>query len=232
MELKNYKVFYKVSKEDEYLFQGKRKRLVEQLKAKGITNEQVLKAIEKIPRHLFFDQSTARPAMLDHAYSDKALPIGAGQTISHPFTVAFQTEKLEIKSGEKVLEIGTGCGYQTAVLYEMGAKVFSIERQKTLYDKTKLFLPYLGYKSIRLFYGDGYKGLQQHAPFDKIIVTAGAPYLPNDLLVQLKVGGIMVIPIGEGDEQEMNILRKTDESSFEKQIIGKFKFVPLLQNKV
>jgi protein-L-isoaspartate(D-aspartate) O-methyltransferase len=225
-------VFYQVSKEDEYLFMGKRKRLVELLKAKGITNNEVLKAIERIPRHLFFDQSTARPAMLEHAYSDKALPIGAGQTISHPFTVAFQTEKLDVKQGEKVLEIGTGCGYQTAVLVEMGAKVFTIERQKTLYDKTKLFLPYLGYRTVRFFYGDGYKGLPQHAPFDKIIVTAGAPYTPSDLLVQLKVGGIMVIPIGEGEQQEMNVLKKTSEQSFEKQVIGKFKFVPLLQNKV
>jgi protein-L-isoaspartate(D-aspartate) O-methyltransferase len=225
-------VFYKVSKEDEYLFLGKRKRLVEQLKEKGISNSDVLKAIETIPRHLFFDASTARPAMLEHAYSDKALPIGAGQTISHPFTVAFQTEKLELKTGDKVLEIGTGCGYQTAMLAEMGAKVFSIERQKTLYDKTKLFLPYLGYKAIRLFYGDGYKGLPQHAPFDKIVVTAGAPYIPNDLLVQLKVGGIIVIPIGEGEHQEMNVLKKISEQAFEKQIIGKFKFVPMLQNKV
>jgi protein-L-isoaspartate(D-aspartate) O-methyltransferase len=224
-------VFYKVSKEDEYLFQGKRKRLIEQLRLKGITNKEVLDAIEKIPRHLFFDQSTARPALLDHAYSDKALPIGAGQTISHPFTVAFQTEKLEIKRGDKVLEIGTGCGYQTAVLAEMGSKVFSIERQKTLYDKTKLFLPYIGYTSVRLFYGDGYKGLPQHAPFDKIIVTAGAPYIPNDLLSQLKTGGIMIIPIGEGEEQEMNILKKVSDTAFEKQVIGRFKFVPMLQNK-
>jgi len=224
-------VFYKVSKEDEYLFQGKRRRLVDQLKAKGISNQAVLNAIEKIPRHLFFDQTTARPALLDHAYSDKALPIGAGQTISHPFTVAFQTEKLDIHQGEKVLEIGTGCGYQTAVLAELGAKVFSIERQKSLYDKTKIFLPYLGYKSVKLFYGDGYKGLPQHAPFDKIIVTAGAPYIPNDLLIQLKTGGLIIIPIGEGDHQEMNILKKTSDSSFDKQIIGKFKFVPMLQNK-
>jgi len=224
-------VFYQVSKEDEYLFQGKRKRLVEQLREKGIKNEAVLKAIGKIPRHLFFDTTTARPALLDHAYSDKALPIGAGQTISHPYTVAFQTEKLNPVAGEKVLEIGTGCGYQTAVLIEMGLKVYSIERQKTLFDKSKLFLPFIGYKTAKLVFGDGYKGLPQFAPFDKIIVTAGAPYIPNDLLVQLKVGGILVIPIGDGEDQEMNILRKTSDSSFEKQVIGKFKFVPLLQNK-
>lgn len=224
-------MFYQVSKEDEYLFQGKRKRLVEQLREKGIKNETVLKAIGKIPRHLFFDTSTARPALLDHAYSDKALPIGAGQTISHPYTVAFQTEKLNPVSGEKVLEIGTGCGYQTAVLIEMGLKVYSIERQKTLFDKAKLFLPFIGYKTAKLVFGDGYKGLPQFAPFDKIIVTAGAPYIPNDLLVQLKVGGILVIPIGDGEDQEMNILRKTSDSNFEKQVIGKFKFVPLLQNK-
>jgi protein-L-isoaspartate(D-aspartate) O-methyltransferase len=224
-------VFYQVSKEDEYLFQGKRKRLIEQLREKGIKNETVLNAIGKIPRHLFFDTTTARPALLDHAYSDKALPIGAGQTISHPYTVAFQTEKLEPVAGEKVLEIGTGCGYQTAVLIEMGLKVFSIERQKSLHDKTKLFLPFIGYKSAKLIYGDGYKGLPQFAPFDKIIVTAGAPYIPNDLLVQLKVGGILVIPIGDGENQEMNILRKTSDSNFEKQVIGQFKFVPLLQNK-
>ncbi len=224
-------MFYQVSKEDEYLFKGKRKRLAELLKLKGIKNERVLAAIEKIPRHLFFDNTTARPALLDHAYSDKALPIGAGQTISHPYTVAFQTEQLNIKQGEKVLEIGTGCGYQTAVLIEMGAKVYSIERQKTLHDKTKLFLPYIGYNGAKLIYGDGYKGMPQFAPFDKIIVTAGAPYIPNDLLVQLKTGGIMLIPIGEGDTQEMIWLNKTSDSNFDRKVLGNFKFVPLLQNK-
>jgi protein-L-isoaspartate(D-aspartate) O-methyltransferase len=224
-------VFYTVSKEDEYLFRGKRKRLVEQLKQKGIKDEQVLTAIEKVPRHLFFDQSTARPALLDHAYSDKALPIGAGQTISHPYTVAFQTEKLEIREGDKVLEIGTGCGYQTAVLIEMGAKVYSIERQKELFDKTKIFLPHIGYQAAKLVYGDGYKGLPQFAPFDKIIVTAGAPYIPNDLLCQLKTGGIMLIPIGEGETQEMFWLKKTGENAFDRKALGAFKFVPLLQNK-
>jgi protein-L-isoaspartate(D-aspartate) O-methyltransferase len=224
-------MFYQVSKEDDYLFKGKRKRLVEQLKLKGIKNKSVLDAIEKIPRHLFFDNTTSRPALLDHAYSDKALPIGSGQTISHPYTVAFQTELLGIKQGEKILEIGTGCGYQTAVLIEMGAKVYSIERQKTLYDKTKLFLPYIGYNSAKLIYGDGYKGLPQFAPFDKIIVTAGAPYIPNDLLQQLKTGGIMLIPIGENDTQEMIWLNKTSDTTFDKKVLGNFKFVPLLQNK-
>jgi protein-L-isoaspartate(D-aspartate) O-methyltransferase len=226
-----FTVFYNVSKEDEYLFKGKRKRLVEQLRLKGIKSEKVLAAIEKIPRHLFFDPTTGRPALLDHAYSDKALPIGAGQTISHPYTVAFQTQQLEIGNGEKILEIGTGCGYQTAVLLEMGAKVYSIERQKTLFDKTKLFLPYIGYQGAKLIYGDGYKGLPQFAPFDKIIVTAGAPYIPNDLLSQLKVGGIMLIPLGEGDTQEMIWLKKISDTGFDKKVLGNFKFVPLLQNK-
>lgn len=222
---------FQINKEDDYLFQGKRKRLVEQLKEKGISSQSVLNTILKIPRHLFFDQSTGRPALLDHAYSDKALKIGAGQTISHPFTVAFQTEKLNIQKGEKILEIGTGCGYQTAVLLEMGAKVFSIERQKELFDKTKLFLPLIGYKGAKLVYGDGYKGLPQFAPFDKIIVTAAAPYIPQDLLAQLSIGGILVIPLGEGEEQIMNVIVKKTDKEFEKQTFGKFKFVPMLQNK-
>ncbi len=153
------------------------------------------------------------------------------EEISHPYTVAFQTEQLDLHPGEKVLEIGTGCGYQTAVLLEMGVKVFSIERQKTLFDKTKLFLPYLGYSSAKLVYGDGYKGLPQHAPFDKIIVTAGAPYIPNDLLIQLKIGGILLIPLGEGKSQEMVWLKKISETSFDKKTLGNFSFVPLLQNK-
>jgi protein-L-isoaspartate(D-aspartate) O-methyltransferase len=224
-------VFYQVSKEDEYLFQGKRKRLVEVLKGKGIKNTKVLDAISKIPRHLFFDTSTARPALLDHAYSDKALPIGAGQTISQPYTVAFQTEMLNIQQGDKVLEIGTGCGYQTSVLLEMGAKVYSIERQKLLYDRSKLFLPYIGYKGAKLVFGDGYKGLPQFAPFDKIIVTAAAPYIPNDLLVQLKTGGLMIIPLGEGEVQDMILLKKTSATQFDKKSLGLFRFVPLLPNK-
>lgn len=224
-------MFYQVSKEDEYLYQGKRKRLVEHLRGKGISSTKVLEAIGRIPRHLFFETSSSRPALLDHAYSDKALPIGAGQTISQPYTVAFQTQVLDVQPGEKVLEIGTGCGYQTAVLIEMGAKVFSIERQKSLYERSKLFLPYLGYKTARLFFGDGYKGLARQAPFDKIIVTAAAPYIPNDLLEQLKPGGRMVIPLGAGEVQEMVLLTKTGLSSFEKKNLGAFRFVPLLPDK-
>ena len=220
-----------ISREDEYLFQGKRKRLVELLRTKGIKNGKVLEAINKIPRHLFFDASASRPALLDHAYSDKALPIGAGQTISQPYTVAFQTEMLDIQPGDKVLEIGTGCGYQTAVLLEMGARVYSIERQKLLYDRTKLFLPFIGFTGARLVFGDGYKGLPRFAPFDKIIVTAAAPYIPNDLLEQLKVGGLMIIPQGEGEVQEMVLLKKTDTTSFDKKNLGAFRFVPLLPDK-
>lgn len=219
------------NQENEYLFQGKRKRLVEQLKEKGISNNEVLNAMLKIPRHKFFDNTTDRPALLDHAYSDKALKIGAGQTISHPFTVAFQTEKLNLVKGDKVLEIGTGCGYQTAVLLEMGAKVFSIERQKELFDKTKVFLPEIGFRGAKLFYGDGYKGLPQHAPFDKIIVTAAAPYIPDELLAQLVIGGLLIIPLGEGEEQIMNLIVKKSGTEFEKHTFGKFKFVPMLQNK-
>lgn len=219
------------SREYEYLFRGKRRRLVEQLRAKGINDEKVLKAIEEVPRHLFFDSNTARPALLDHAYSDKALPIGAGQTISQPYTVAFQSMHLHLVPGDKVLEIGTGCGYQTAVLLAMGAKVFSVERQRSLYERTKLVLPFTGYRGARLFYGDGYKGLPQFAPFQKIIVTAGAPYIPNDLLSQLATGGEMIIPLGEGDVQQMVWLRKTSPTTFDRRELGNFRFVPLLQDK-
>ncbi len=210
---------------------GKRRRLVEQLRAKGINNEQVLRAIEKVPRHLFFDANTSMPALLDHAYSDKALPIGAGQTISQPYTVAFQSMHLHLVTGDKVLEIGTGCGYQTAVLLELGAKVCSIERQKTLFERTRLLLPAAGYRGAKLVYGDGYKGLPSYAPFDKIIVTAGAPYIPNDLLIQLKLGGEIIIPLGEGDSQQMVWLKKTSANSFDRKELGNFRFVPLLKDK-
>jgi protein-L-isoaspartate(D-aspartate) O-methyltransferase len=209
---------------DTYKHQGLRKKLVDTVRSKGIEDQSVLEAINKIPRHLFMDN-----AFLQFAYQDKAFPIGSGQTISQPYTVAFQSELLQIKKGDKVLEIGTGSGYQTAVLIELGARVFTIERQKHLFDKTKILLHDLNYRP-RLFYGDGYKGLPPHAPFDKIIVTAGAPYLPEDLVNQLKVGGRLVIPIGEGDVQKMKLYIKTEDALVEKEL-GDFRFVPLLENK-
>lgn len=209
---------------DTFKHKGLRKKLVEELKKKGIVDKDVLDAIEKIPRHLFLDN-----AFLEIAYQDKAFPIGAGQTISQPYTVAFQSELLRLKKGEKVLEVGTGSGYQTCVLLELGAKVYTIERQRSLYDKTRSFLPKLGY-SPKFFYGDGYKGLPVYAPFDKIIVTAGAPAIPEELLLQLKVGGIMVIPVGLTD-QEMLTLTKISETEVVKKSYGNFRFVPLLQDK-
>ena len=193
--------------------------------AKGVKNKKVLEAIKSIPRHLFMDSSFE-----DHAYQDKAFPIAADQTISQPYTVAFQTELLEIKRGNTVLEIGTGSGYQTAVLCELGAKVYSIERQQELYKKTKLFLSKIGYRPKYLSFGDGYKGLPEYAPFDKIIVTAGAPYVPNALLSQLKVGGHLVIPIGE-NVQIMTLFIRKSNKEFDKKEYGDFRFVPLLEDK-
>jgi protein-L-isoaspartate(D-aspartate) O-methyltransferase len=209
---------------DTFKHKGLRRQLVELLKTKGIDDAQVLSAIDKIPRHLFMDD-----AFLSHAYEDKAFPIGAGQTISQPYTVAFQTMLLKVKKGEKILEIGTGSGYQTAVLSELGAKVYTIERQRSLYDKTKKFLPELGYKA-NFFFGDGYKGLTAYAPFDKIIVTAGAPYIPEALTEQLKVGGIMVIPLGEGIQKMTTVERISEKETVVKEH-GTFQFVPLLKDK-
>ena len=195
------------------------------MREKGIKDEKVLGAIDKIPRHLFIDD-----AFLDFTYKDTAFQIGEGQTISQPYTVAYQTELLQIKKGDKILEIGTGSGYQTAVLMELGAKVFSIERQKSLFDKTKILLPKLGYNP-KLYYGDGYKGLPNYAPFDKILVTAGAPIIPEALKEQLKVGGILVIPLGTGGVQMMTVLTKTSENTYETTELKKFRFVPLLEDK-
>jgi protein-L-isoaspartate(D-aspartate) O-methyltransferase len=209
---------------DTYRHKGLRRQLALLLKEKGISNAEVLKAIEAVPRHLFLNSS-----FIERAYEDIAFPIGSGQTISRPHTVAFQTELLELKKGEKVLEIGTGSGYQTSVLLEMGAKVFTIERQKALFDTTKTFLPTIGYNA-KFFYGDGYKGLTVFAPFDKIIITAGAPMIPDALLDQLKTGGIMVIPLGD-KIQVMTLIRKVDHKKFEKTEFGEFKFVPLLEHK-
>jgi protein-L-isoaspartate(D-aspartate) O-methyltransferase len=207
---------------DTYRHKGLRKKLAEEVRAKGITDEKVIQAIDTIPRHLFMDD-----AFLEFAYQDKAFPIGAGQTISQPYTVAFQTQLLQIKKGDKVLEIGTGSGYQTAVLLECGARVYTIERQKLLYDKVRTLLPQMNCQP-NFFYGDGYKGLPAFAPFDKIIVTCGATFVPEALLSQLKPGGRMVIPVGEGDVQTMTLIEKTTDGQVLKQELGQFRFVPML----
>jgi len=210
---------------DTFKHKGLRRRLAEGISEKGIKDIRIIEAIAKIPRHLFMDSS-----FLEFAYQDKPFPIGSGQTISQPYTVAFQTELLKIKKNDVVLEIGTGSGYQACVLLELGAKVFSSERQKKLYDKTKLFLPKLGYRA-KLYYGDGYAGLPSFAPFDKIIITAAAPEIPQALFDQLAVGGIMVIPHGEGDTQVMKSIHKTSDSDYSEQNHGLFRFVPLLGDK-
>ena len=205
--------------------QGLRNQLAKVIATKGIENKNVLAAIAKIPRHLFLDSSFE-----SFAYQDKAFPILADQTISQPYTVAYQTQLLEIKPGDKVLEIGTGSGYQTAVLMEMQAEVFSVERQNELFKKTKLFLPKLGYRPRYLGFGDGYKGLPDHAPFDKIIVTAGAPFVPKALLAQLKLGGMLVIPVGT-TKQIMYLYKRTAVKHFEKHELEACKFVPMLEKK-
>jgi len=202
---------------------GLRNQLVKTVRAKGVKDEKVLNAIAKIPRHLFMDSG-----FIDFAYQDNAFPIAADQTISQPYTVAFQTELLEIEQGDKVLEIGTGSGYQTAVLVELKAEVYSIERQKELYEKTKKFLPLLGYVAKKLSFGDGYKGWSEYAPFDKILVTAGAPFVPKPLLSQLKIGGRLVIPVGE-NIQKMTLYIRKGEKEFEKHEFGDFRFVPMLK---
>lgn len=214
-----------LNREETYLHKGKRKQLLDLLRSKGFKDEQVLKAMDKVPRHLFLDS-----AFVNQAYDDVAFPIGEGQTISHPGTVAHQTSALQIKKGDRILEIGTGCGFQTAVLLEMGAKVFSIERQLKLYEKTRVLLQQLGY-TARLSYGDGYKGWPIYAPFDKIIVTAGAPFIPEALIEQLKPGGIMIIPVGSGKKQIMHLISKNLDGSIKSVETGEFSFVPLLNNK-
>ena len=210
---------------DSFKHKGLRQKLVDALISKGITDKGVLNAISKVPRHLFMDSG-----FLDHAYQDKAFPIAANQTISQPYTVAFQTELLEVNENDKVLEIGTGSGYQTAVLCLLGAEVYSIERQLELFKKSSLFLPKIGFVVKRLVFGDGYKGLKEDAPFDRILVTAGAPYVPKELLSQLMIGGRLVIPIGN-EEQIMTLYIRTGPKTFEKYEHGKFKFVPMLENK-
>lgn len=208
---------------DTVLHQGMRKRLVEEIVSKGITDERVLLAIGKVPRHLFMESSFVK-----FAYKDQAFPIAAGQTISQPFTVAFQSQLLRVQPHSKILEVGTGSGYQAAVLIEMGAQVFTIERQQELYLKTQKFLPSIGY-SPRFFFGDGYKGLPTYGPFDGIIVTAGAPFIPEDLKMQLKIGGRMVIPVGNDGKQIMTLIVRKGENDFEQTLYGNFAFVPLLK---
>jgi protein-L-isoaspartate(D-aspartate) O-methyltransferase len=210
---------------DTHKHQGLRNQLVATIAEKGITDKNVLKAIAAVPRHLFMDSG-----FVDFAYQDKAFPIAAEQTISQPYTVAFQTELLQVKPNDKILEIGTGSGYQTAVLLEIGARVYTIERQKELFKKTKLFLPKLNYKPKKVIFGDGYKGLQEEAPFDGIIVTAGAPYVPKPLLAQLKIGGRLVIPVGD-EVQTMTLFIRTGEKDFEKHELGDFRFVPMLKER-
>ncbi|WP_394334690.1 protein-L-isoaspartate(D-aspartate) O-methyltransferase [Marivirga sericea] len=198
-----------------------RRRLIQKLRDKGIESARVLEVMGKIPRHIFFEN-----AFLEHAYQDKAFPIGHGQTISQPYTVAFQSQLLNVQAGDKVLEIGTGSGYQAMVLHDLGAKLYTIEYQQALYERTSAFLPKLGYK-ISFFQGDGSKGLAIHEPFDKIIVTAGAPTVPNSLIAQLKVGGCLVIPVGDNNKQQMLRLTKTTEKEISKEVFADFSFVPL-----
>lgn len=213
-------------RKDELKHQGMRNHLVAELKAKGITDENVLQAIAKVPRHLYLDSSFEA-----HAYQDKAFPIGANQTISQPYTVAVQSSLLDVKTGDKILEVGTGCGYQTAVLIALGAKVYTIERQLELFKKTKLFFQQMPYRPKKMIYGDGYIGYAEQAPFDGVIVTAGAPQLPGALLKQLKLGGRLVIPVGEGNTQLMHRYIKTATTKFTKSLHGEFRFVPLLEDK-
>ncbi|TWR31685.1 protein-L-isoaspartate(D-aspartate) O-methyltransferase [Mucilaginibacter pallidiroseus] len=210
---------------DNYREQGARKRLVDVLRKNGIEDEQVLKAIGKVPRHYFFDET-----FWNQAYKDIAFPIGAGQTISQPYTVAYQTELLHIKKGDKVLEIGTGCGYQTCILMELGAQVVTIERQEKLYERTIQVLPYMGYKPT-FFLGDGSIGRAEHSPYDKIIVTAGAPTVPDVLLKQLNIGGILVIPVGDEQSQKMVTVLKTGEHDYERHVLDTFRFVPLVGDR-
>lgn len=211
---------------DTFRHKGLRKQLAETIGRKGISDPAVLAAVEKVPRHFFFDSS-----FLEFAYEDKPFPIGAGQTISQPYTVAFQTELLQVRAGERILEIGTGSGYQACILAEMGAKVFTVERQRSLFDKTSKLLPKLGYPGIKTFYGDGYKGLPAFAPFTRIIVTAAAPFIPDALVEQLKPGGILVVPVGPDDVQIMTTLKKNADGSSTRKEHGTFRFVPMLEDK-
>ena len=211
---------------DSYRHKGMRLKLVETVREKGISDEKVLKAMQQVPRHVFMDSS-----FVEHAYEDKAFPIGSDQTISQPYTVAFQSELLQVEKGDKILEVGTGSGYQACVLAEMGAKVFSIERHRKLYLKAREILNKLNYYRVKIFYGDGFEGLPTFAPFDKMIITAAAPVIPKKLIDQLKVGGTLVIPLGESDTQVMKTIVKQGDGTLEGEEHGYFKFVPMLRKK-
>nr|WP_294862237.1 protein-L-isoaspartate(D-aspartate) O-methyltransferase [uncultured Fluviicola sp.] len=212
--------------QDTYKHKGMRKQLIDQLRQKGISDERVLTAFDAIPRHFFLDL-----VFEQQAYSNVAFQIGAGQTISHPYTVAFQTSILELKKGEKVLEIGTGSGFQTCILCSMGMKVFSIERQKELHIKAKKIIDHFRF-TPKLFFGDGYEGKETYAPFDKILVTCGAPFIPEKLVKQLKIGGMMVIPVGDLDSQEMHRITKISDTEYKEEVFGNFSFVPMLEKTV
>ena len=212
--------------EDSYLHKGLRKKLVDQIREKGISDESVLLAIMNVPRHFFLDSAFEK-----QAYEDRAFPIGEEQTISQPYTVAYQTQLLQIKPFEKILEVGTGSAYQASVLAEFKAKVYSIERQKKLFEANKKFEFLKQYRSLRLFYGDGFEGLPTFAPFDKILITAAAPYIPEKLLEQLKIGGCMVLPLDEGDNQRMHRLTKQFDGTILEEKFDEFSFVPMLIGK-
>lgn len=212
--------------EDTYRHKGLRRKLVEVVRSKGITDEKVLEAIDRIPRHFFLDS-----AFDEVAYEDKAFPIAQQQTISQPYTVAYQTQLLDVKPFQKVLEIGTGSAYQASVLAELGVQVYTIERQKKLFEDNKSFQFLRKYPNIKFFYGDGYEGLPTYAPFDRVLITAAAPVIPRKLLDQMKPGGMMVIPVGSGDVQTMKRLIKQPDGSIKEEIYDRFSFVPMLQGK-
>ena len=212
--------------QDSYKHKGKRKILIQSLKEMGIIDDRILKAFDQIPRHYFLDL-----AFDEQAYTNMAFQIGSGQTISHPYTVAFQTQLLELSKGEKVLEIGSGSGFQTCILAALGVKVYSIERHKELHRKAKSMVDYFHF-TARLFFGDGYKGKKAYAPYDRILVTCGAPELPQELIHQLKNGGILVIPVGDGAEQKILKIKKDHEGQISQEEFGTFKFVPMLERKV
>jgi protein-L-isoaspartate(D-aspartate) O-methyltransferase len=212
--------------EDTYRHKGLRKKLIDSIREKGISSERVLEAMFNIPRHYFLDTA------LDHiAYEDRAFPIQEGQTISQPYTVAYQTQLLDVKQYDKILEIGTGSAYQASVLAELGAQVFTIERQKKLFELTQNFILRSKYPGIKFFYGDGFEGLPTYAPFDKILITAAAPFIPPKLIEQLKIGGKMVLPLDDEGTQKMMRFTKNKDGSYEEETFSNFSFVPMLKGR-